>query len=189
MSQKSVPLQKLPSSLALQSASWLHAHSLTPATHKPPLHKSPMVHGFPSVHVPLPGKCTQPLELSHVSFVHGLPSSQPLIVVLPIQLPPRHSSKSVHAELSLQSAVLASCTQPILGSQLSLVQGLASSQLTPPPEQLPARQMSPTVQEFPSSQLAVSGFKADWQTPSFTSQLVAMHAAPGQTLALPTHVL
>jgi hypothetical protein len=49
-------------------------------------------------------------------------------------------------------------TQPLEGLQVSTVQRFPSSQLNgAPPAHVPARQVSPAVQEFPSLQLVPSG--------------------------------
>jgi hypothetical protein len=90
----------------------------------------------------------------------------------PAHLPPVvHLSLLVHASLSLQSTpVCTECWQPILGSQLSLVQGLLSSQLTILPPHLPPLQVSPVVhmlpslQEYPACEI-LSPTARDAQTP------------------------
>ena len=48
----------------------------TPGTQVPPAQASPMVHALPSVQASVVWACTQPAAGSHVSAVHGLPSSQ-----------------------------------------------------------------------------------------------------------------
>lgn len=78
VSQTSVPLQRLPSSMLLQSLSAAQAQMLPPDTHLPAVQLSPCVHGLPSSHPPMPSAlCTHPLVGLQLSVVHGLPSLHP----------------------------------------------------------------------------------------------------------------
>ena len=105
----------------------------------------------------------QPLAALQLSSVQTLPSSQ-LIVWPLMQEPPWQVSPEVQALPSLQTATFALCWQPLVGSQLSLVHGLVSSQLTALPAwQAPLLQVSPTVQTLPSLQGTV--LLADLQPP------------------------
>ena len=61
------------------------------------------------------------------------------------QLPNAHWSPVVQAFPSLQAIVLLLKTQPVVGSQLSVVQRLASSQTRGAPEHAPPEQVSPVV--------------------------------------------
>ncbi len=66
-----------------------------------------------------------------------------------LQTPPLQASPVVHALLSLQGSALLIFTQPLLASQMSVVQGLPSSQtFASPPEHEPPWQVSPSVQTF-----------------------------------------
>lgn len=93
----------------------------------------------------------QPPVGLHESVVHGLLSSQPL--VLPEHFPELHWSSRVHLLPSSQLPLFGVAVQPVLGSQLSSVQTLPSSQSFGDPWQLVAKQVSPAVQGFPSSHL------------------------------------
>jgi hypothetical protein len=81
-----------------------------------------------------------------------LPSSQ--FTAEPWQAPAAHTSLAVHAEPSLQLAVLFACWQPLAGLQLSSVQTLLSSQLMLAPLQTPEPHTSFAVQAEPSSHLS-----------------------------------
>ncbi len=97
--------------------------------------------------------------------LHRLPSScgaqslsalQPQVFVPLVHWLAEQVSPVVQPLPSSQPAVLAECTQPLAGSQLSLVHTLASSQnvagLTAPPLHAPPPQVSAVVQALPSSQ-------------------------------------
>lgn len=71
--------------------------------------------------------CTQPCAVSQLSVVHGLASLQSTTVPAR-QVPPAHVSPLVHAEPSLQLALLLVTEQPLLTKQLSVVHTLPSSQ-------------------------------------------------------------
>ncbi len=116
----------------------------------PLVHASGLVHLLPSSQLVVLLAYLQPLALSQVSVVHRLLSLQ-TSALPPAQLPPLQVSPTVHALPSLQLAVLFSFLQPLVGSQVSIVQGLPSSQLgAAPPVQVPAAQASPVVQALPS---------------------------------------
>jgi len=110
-----------------------------PPTHLPPLHLSLVVQASPSLHGAVLFVWKQPVAGLQVSSVQTLPSSQ-LSAGPPTQPPLLQVSLVVQAFPSLQGAVLALWTQPVLGLQVSSVQTLPSSQLgarppthTPPP--------------------------------------------------------
>jgi hypothetical protein len=93
-----------------------------------------------------------------------------------LQSPPPHVSPSVQAFPSLQASVLFVKTQPEAGSQLSSVHTLASSQTVAGPGwQLPAPHVSPDVQAFPSSQLAVLSV---WKHPVAGSHWSSVQTLP-----------
>src|SRR5262249_5968838 len=135
--------------------------------HGPAVHPSAVVQALAS----LPGVpsvttvCAQPVAGLQVSVVQGLPSSQ---VRVPTHCPPVHASPVVQAFASLQGVPLVTAvwTQPLSGSQLSVVQALASSQLTALPTHWSATQVSPVVQALPSSQAVPSGWSVWTQTPA-----------------------
>jgi hypothetical protein len=125
----------------------------------------------------------QPLTLSQLSAVQGLPSLQTLAAP-PWQTPPLQASPVVQSLASLQASVEFTKAQPLLGSQLSAVQGLPSLQLAGlAPVQLPSLQRSPLVQALPSSHGTLTGVN----TQPFTgSQESLVQALPSlQVLAVP----
>src|SRR2546427_499501 len=94
---------------------------------------------------------TQPVAGSQVSVVQMLLSSQ-TTGVPGWQVPPPHVSPVVHALPSSHAFVLFLKTQPVAGSQVSVVQTLLSLQTAGAPGwQMPPPQVSPDVQGFPSS--------------------------------------
>src|SRR2546429_677009 len=106
---------------------------------RPPPHLSLVVQAFPSLHRAVLFVSKQPVAGLQVSSVQTLPSSQ-LSAGPPTQPPLLQVSLVVQAFPSLQGAVLALWTQPVLGLQVSSVRTLPSSQLgarppthTPPP--------------------------------------------------------
>jgi hypothetical protein len=128
--QYSVPLHKLPSSLAVQSLSLAQGQiSTAVGRHTPPLQVSPPVHGSPSSQLPPSlGVYTHPFVFSHESTVQPFLSSQ--TVGIPAQLPSRQPSLTVHALASSQVAACGRPTHlPVL--QASAVQGLPSLQAAP----------------------------------------------------------
>src|SRR5207237_933346 len=147
---------------------------------------SPVVQASPSSQGPVLSVCPQPVRESHVSSVHGLPSSQ--LSRAPVHEPAAQASPVVHASPSLHGAVLGVCTHPVSGRQASSVQGLPSSQRrAAPPTHLPPEQGSPVVQPSTSEHGAVFGV--------CTQPVAGLHESSVQTLpssqlggALPTHV-
>ena len=154
-----------------------------PGLHAPALQASPLVQALPSSHPLVKALNTHPFWASQPSSVQGLPSLQ--VALEPaLHLPPWQLSPWVQALPSLQGAATLPWTQPVLGSQLSVVQGLASSQPSGAPDwQLPAAQASPLVQALPSLQ------EPDWAAnthPALGSQLSAVQALLSvQTASLP----
>ncbi len=129
--------------------------------HAPAVHTSLKVHTLPSSHGLVSANLMwlqNALCLSQVSVVHGLLSSQ--VVAAPgRQTLPWHRSPSVQALPSLQLAPLASrCLQPLVGSQLSMVQAFLSSQSMLVPTQLPVLHASLAVHALPSLQAKLSSF-------------------------------
>ena len=101
-----------------------------------------------------------------------LPSLQ---VSLPpnVQAPSLQTSPMVQTLPSVQAIVLLVLAQPVLGSQLSVVQTFASSHgVTAPGRQAPALQASPTVQALSSVHLPASS--AVWVQPMAMSQASAV---------------
>jgi hypothetical protein len=137
-----------------RSTGW-HIWVTGPLTQTPPMQTSPDVQELPSSHGLVLLLWTQPVAGWHASLVQGLPSLQ-LRAMPPRQTPAEHTSPSVHALPSLQAAVLLAWTQPLAGTQESVVHGLPSSQLRAVPgRQVPAEHLSPVVHALPSSQVAV----------------------------------
>ena len=111
----------------------------------------------------------------HVSVVHTLLSLQ-TTAVPGWQLPPPQVSPVVQALPSLHGAVLFVCWQPPRASQLSLVHGFPSSQLSGvPAPHVPLLQTSCPLHTVPSSQGAV--LLTCWQ-PRTASQLSVVHTLP-----------
>jgi hypothetical protein len=99
---------------------------------------------------------TQPVEALQLFDVHGLLSSH-FSWVPPTHAPFEHLSPIVHTLLSLHATPLFGVyAQPVVGLQLSVVQGLLSLQLSfvPGPHAPAAVHLSPVVQAFPSLQAA-----------------------------------
>ena len=152
LSQKSVPLQKLPSSWLAHSPSLMHPHVLLPPTQVPRLHVSPLVQSLPSSQLTALLVWAQPLAGRHASLVQALLSSQSVAALaMPAQLPPLQVSKSVQAFPSSQAEVLGVLTQPVKGAHEPLVHGLPSLQSTPCPMHKPFAQLSLVVHRLPSS--------------------------------------
>ncbi len=123
-----------------------------PGLQPPPLHWSSMVQALLSLHGSELLILIQPLNASHKSVVHGLPSSQSLAWPPP-HLPPLQVSPSVHGLPSSQLPLLTVKTQPFFASQLSEVQTLPSSQsLNAPGWHTPPAQLSPSVHTLLSLQ-------------------------------------
>ncbi len=91
-----------------------------PGVHRPSLHKSPTVHGLPSLHGAVFSTNLQPALASQLSSLQGLPSLQ-FCAVPARQMPPLHASPLVHTEPSashgLSSLMGAKAQLPSLGSQ------------------------------------------------------------------------
>jgi len=150
-----------------------------PPRHLPPLHLSLVVQAFPSLHGAVLFVWTQPVAGLQVSSVQPLPSSQ-LIAGPPTQPPLLQVSLMVQAFPSLQGAVLAVWTQPVLGLQVSSVQTLPSSQLGARPlTQTPPLHRSLRVQAFPSSHEAVLFV---WTHPVVGLQLSSVQELPSLQL-------
>jgi hypothetical protein len=121
----------------------------------PPPQVSPVVQALPSSQALVLFVKTQPVAGLHVSVVQTLASSQTTGAPA-LQVPPPQVSPVVQAFPSSQAIVLFVKTQPVTGSQLSVVQTLASSQTTAAPAlQVPLPQLSPVVQALPSSHASV----------------------------------
>src|SRR5205823_12866872 len=159
----------------------------------PSAQASPVVQASPSSQGPVLSVCPQPVRESHVSSVHGLPSSQ--LSRAPVHEPAAQASPVVHASPSLQGAVLGVCTHPVSGRQASSVQRLPSSQPSgAPPTHCPPAQVSCVVQALASSQGAllavcthpVSGRQASLVQRLPSSQLrgVPTHRPPAQVSAV-----
>ncbi len=105
--------------LSSQSACWPPAQvpdwQVAPVTHRPPVEHAPVV-----------GVNTQPPLPSQESMVQASPSLQ--LSVVPRQLPPVHLSPLVHGLPSSQAIVLFVCVQPVPGTHASSVHRLLSSQ-------------------------------------------------------------
>ncbi len=124
-------------------------------TQAPLTQVSPMLQALPSSHVTPFAAATElhlPLVGSQLSTVHEFPSSH-TAAAPGAHLPLTHTSLIVHR---LPSSHGPSCGVaahlPFDGSQLSLVQGFLSSQLSGEPWQAWPLQTSPLVQGLPSSQ-------------------------------------
>src|SRR2546428_10148826 len=150
-----------------------------PPRHLPPLLLSLVVQAFPSLQGAVLFVWTQPVAGLQVSSVQPLPSSQ-LIAGPPTQPPLLQVSLVVQAFPSLQGAVLAVWTQPVLGLQVSSVQTLPSSQLGARPlTQTPPLHRSLRVQAFASSHDAASFV---WTHPAVGLQLSSVQEVPSLQL-------
>jgi hypothetical protein len=121
-----------------------------PGTHAPPAHVSFVVQASSSLHGRPLFVWVQPIAESQVSVVQTLPSLQ-LAGAPPTQLPPEQVSLVVQALPSLHGSLFGVCTQPLAGSQESVVHGLPSLQRIDVPAQLPLVHLSPLVQALLSS--------------------------------------
>ena len=169
----------------------LHA-TWPPAPHLPSLHASPAVQALPSSQAVTLFRCAHPV-LEHESSVHALPSSQVTSSAKATQKPLLHAEPEFQPALSQKACLQvmpslpALATQPLMGSQLSTVQGLPSSHsvwLTP--LHSPPAQLSPPVQALPSSQLPEL---ASWLQPPCGppkgSQLSLVQTFPSSQLTAP----
>jgi hypothetical protein len=121
-----------------------------PPAHTPAEQTSLVVQAFPSLHGLVLSACVQPVAGLHESVVHTLPSSQ-LSGGPPTHAPPEQASPFVQALPSLHGLLLFVFTHPVPGLQVSVVQTLASSQVSGgPPTHVPPEQTSPVVQALPS---------------------------------------
>ncbi len=129
----------------------------------------------------------QPPLLSHVSVVHGLPSSHRLGTA-DMHVPPLQVSPLVQASLSSQGAVLYAATHPLPGAQVSSVHGLPSSHAMDLPAQTPPLHASPLVHASASSQPPVAA--GCWQTPptqlSYVQSLPSLHTPGSGSSVLPS---
>jgi hypothetical protein len=163
------------------------SHTLAvPAWQLPPPHLSLLVQLLPSSHAAVLATAVQlPLAASQPSVVQGLLSLHTLAVPA-LHALAAQTSPWVQALPSLHGALLATLAQaPLRGSQLSLVQGLASSQLLALPalHALPA-QKSLRVQALPSLHAAV--FALVWHAPLTGLHASVVHGLPSlQSVALP----
>ncbi len=137
LSQKSVPLHRLPSSWPAQSLSMAHAQVLVPLWHLLLWQASPVVHELPSSQLAVLLAYTQPALASQFSVVQGLLSVQSTLgsSSWPAQVPPLQVSLAVHLLPSSQGLLLAVYTQPVLGLHESLVHGFKSLHTTEVPVQ------------------------------------------------------
>ena len=134
---------------------FLSSHTVgAPDLHAPAAQMSPVVHASPSLQTAVLLAWAQPVLLAQLSVVQTFLSSQ-LVGAGPLHAAPEQMSPVVHASPSSQAAVLFVCTQPLVASQLSSVQGFLSSQLMVAPPHLVAAQMSPVVQALLSLHCAV----------------------------------
>ena len=101
--------------------------SAGPPTQPPLLQVSLVVQAFPSLQGAVLALWTQPVLGLQVSSVQTLPSSQ-LGARPPTHTPPPHRSLRVQEFPSSHEAVLFVWTHPVVGLQLSSVQGLPSLQ-------------------------------------------------------------
>jgi hypothetical protein len=152
--QNNVPLHRFPSSWPAQSLSWAQAQVLVPLLQVPLPHTSPLVQPLPSSQLAVLLLWAQPLDGTQLSVVQGLPSSQSVAALtkVPAQALLAQMSLAVQALPSLQATLLAPLTQPLLGSQLSLVQTLLSLHDTAAPLHDPPLHASFWLQALPSSQ-------------------------------------
>jgi hypothetical protein len=115
-------------------------------THAPLPHLSFAVHALPSEQEAVLFAWEQlPVAWSQLSLVQGLLSLQ-FTAVPGRQVPNAQASPVVHTFPSSQALVLFAKTQPVAGSQLSVVQELASSHTRGTPAHEPPEHVSPVVQ-------------------------------------------
>jgi hypothetical protein len=128
-------------------------HALPLPLHDPPWHVSVAVHELLSLHeVPSAFGVRPQLPLLGLQLpsLQALPAQ--LLAVPARHTPPEHASFCVQGSPSSQGKALFWFRQPRVASQLSVVQGLPSSQLGAlPPLHPPALQVSPTVHALLSS--------------------------------------
>src|SRR5438093_98003 len=149
-----------------------------PTVQIPDRHVSAPLHTLPSLHevaVATAG-CWQPVTGSQMSVVHGFPSSQ-LRDDPAVQVPDRHVSAPLHTLPSLHEVPFASAVRrhPLSGSQVSVVHGLLSLQLSAVPAvQVPARHVSLPSHALPSLHVPSFARALPWQ-PVSGSQVSVVH--------------
>ena len=132
-----------------------------------------------------PAHATPPPGLSCLA-VAGVGGAAVAVVADPLF--PEHSafsqrSLSVQGAPSSHGLALATCTQPLLGAQLSSVQGLLSSQPLVGPTQAPAPlQLVKSVHAFPSLQPLPMPVSASAHLPVFGSHLAARQSVSSSLL-------
>ncbi len=163
-----------------------------PGTQAPPWQVSPLVQALPSLQPPGPGTAWQPDLPSQLSIVQAFPSSQ--TIFWPTHSPPVHVSfwlQTLPSSQGLPSAIWLLTQVPVVGLQLSIVQGFPSLQTFELPEQPPPPQVSPVVQALPSShgsalaaktQLPLPGLQLSVVQGFLSSQLTALPAAQSPLL-------
>jgi hypothetical protein len=184
---QSSTVQGLPSSVQVTAA---------PPEQVPLVHVSPVVHASESSHdaPSAAGIAPQPLAGSHISTVHGLPSSAQVVAPPPPHAPAPQTVAVVHGLPSSQpvpSATFVKPHVPVAGSQSGAVHGFASSgqSIALPPPHAPAVHVVLEVHALPSSQLVPFATGVEPQ-PVAESQLSAVQGlpSPGQkTVEPPPH--
>ena len=200
--QTSFWLQALPSSQLAVLAVWTQfpplqlssVHTLlswqsgpAPPTQLPPAHASPKVHGSPSLQLAVLALKTQPLTGSHVSSVHGLPSSH-WIRPPATQFTPTQLSNPVHTLPSASHGLPSPCPTR-LHTPVAELQTLAAHAVSFAPSQLtmvatsithfPPLQTSEPLHKSPSLLPAQSAVV--WQSHVLTlppTHLPLTHASP-----------
>ena len=154
-------------------------HQLLPSSQlrgKPPVHTAlahtpePLTWHSVGVHDSVFGACTH-VPATHVSFVHGLPSSQ--FMAEPAQAPNAQRSPTVHALPSLHAPVLFTVTQPVEAPHEVVWHTLpVVGQVIVAPAHTPPLQTSLAVHSDPSLQLCPSLVGEYTQAP-----VCALHAS------------
>jgi len=150
-----------------------------PPTQFPAWQASPVVHLLASSQTPGFATYLHPSAASQLSVVQTLPSSQARAGP-PTHAPAWQLSAVVHALASSQAPAFGACTQPLAGTQESVVHGFGSEHSNAaPPAHAPAEQASPVVHALPSSQALVFGTLTQpvpgWQL-SEVQALLSSHA-------------
>ena len=177
-------------SAALQ-LSWVHGawssqFNGVPGTHAPPLHWSPLVQASPSEQGAALFACWQPFVRSQLSVVHGLLSSQE--VMLPgVHAVALQMSFAVHGLPSSHVAALGRCTQPVASTHVSSVQGLSSAHCATLPRHLPLLHKSSALHFCPSSQTVPSALLCAQPLAKSQLSLVQTLASSQSTLEPPAH--
>ena len=105
---------------------------IPPPLQTPPAQTSPTVQAFPSSQAKVLFVKTHPVAGMQVSVVHTFPSLQTRVPAPGLQLPPPQVSPVVQAFPSLHETVLFVKTQPVAGTQVSVVHTLLSLQPSVP---------------------------------------------------------